>query len=402
MNILFATLVDINSIEERGIYQDLVRELINLSHSVYIVSPAERRYKKATEFFPSGSGGILKVRIGNIQKTNFVEKGIATVLLEQQFLRAVRKRLLHVKFDLILYSTPPITLAKLVKYIKKRDDAVSYLLLKDIFPQNAIDLGLFSQNSLIHRAFRKKEREIYSISNHIGCMSRANADYLLSHDEFINPDKIHVNPNSITPRPLSDTVNRNAIREKYAIPIDAKVFIYGGNLGKPQCVSFIVECMKKHQDKDDSYFLICGDGTDAGILSDYIKEYSPRNVRLLKMLPKETYDDLLSACDIGLIFLDFRFTIPNFPSRLLSYMEQGLPVLACTDISTDIGKVITTGEFGWWCESNDPAEFTRVIDKICEYETDMLCEMGRHGRQYLEKNYLAEQSARIIVDSTAK
>ena len=401
MNILFATLVDINSMEESGIYQDLARELVRLGHEVYIVSPAERRHKKATMLFSSGSGGILKVRVGNIQKTNFIEKGIATILLESQFVGAVRKYLSQIRFDLILYSTPPITLVKLVKYIKKRDDAISYLLLKDIFPQNAVDLGIFSRSSLIHRVFRKKEREIYSISNHIGCMSQANVDYLLFHNELINPDKVHVCPNSITPQPFIDRENRNAIRGKYAIPIDAKVFIYGGNLGKPQCVPFIVECMKLNRDREDRFFIVCGDGTDAGILSEYIKNCNPQNVKLLEMLPKGAYDELLSACDVGLVFLDYRFTIPNFPSRLLSYMEQGLPVLACTDTSTDIGKAITTGRFGWWCESDSPETFARFADEICGLGSDSLSEMGRNGRQYLEENYLASQSAKTIIDRIA-
>ena len=55
---------------------------------------------------------------------------------------------------------------------------------------------------------------------------------------------------------------------------------------------------------------------------------------------REEYDNLVQICDVGLIFLNARFTIPNFPSRLLSYTEIGKPVLAATDENTDIGKII--------------------------------------------------------------
>lgn len=402
MNILFATLVDIQSINERGIYQDLMREIAGMGHKVYIVSPSERWQNKPTTYIETDSGGILKVRIGNIQKTNRIEKGISTLLLESQYVRAVRKYLRDIKFDVIVYSTPPITLVKLVKKIKKRDGAVNYLLLKDIFPQNAVDLGLLSGNGIMQSFFRRKERELYRVSDHIGCMSPANAEYLLTHNEYLAPEKVHVCPNSVTPMSPISSGGRDVIRERYGIPAGAKVFVYGGNLGRPQCVTFIVDCLKQNQNKDDRFFLVCGGGTDSEALSEYIRDFCPNNVKQNELLPKDEYDEILSVCDVGLIFLDHRFTIPNFPSRLLSYMEQGLPVLACTDVSTDIGRVIETGGFGWWCESNDPLPFTRLVDEICRQGADELSEIGMRGRRYLEENYLASESAKIIMNRVSR
>ena len=90
-----------------------------------------------------------------------------------------------IKFDLILYSTPPITFYKAIEYVKKRDGAKTYLLLKDIFPQNAVDLGMMSKTGLkglIYKYFRKKEKKLYAISDKIGCMSQANVDYVLKHN----------------------------------------------------------------------------------------------------------------------------------------------------------------------------------------------------------------------------
>jgi ssRNA-specific RNase YbeY (16S rRNA maturation enzyme) len=94
--------------------------------------------------------------------------------------------------------------------------------------------------------------------------------------------------------------------------------VFGGNLGKPQSVAFIAQCLRLNQNRDDRYFLICGEGTEGEILAKYIKDEAPTNVMLLPMLPTQEYDELLRACDVGMIFLDYRFTIPNFPSRLLS------------------------------------------------------------------------------------
>ena len=162
MNILFLTLLDFQSFEEHNIYCDLLREFRKAGHAIYCVSPAERRTGMETHL--TEDGHLLKLRIGNTQKTNIIEKGISTVLIEPQFVAAIKQHFANVKFDLVLYSTPPITLANVVQYVKNRDGARSYLLLKDIFPQNAVDMGMMTKSGvkgLLYRFFRRKEKKLY-------------------------------------------------------------------------------------------------------------------------------------------------------------------------------------------------------------------------------------------------
>ena len=134
MRVLFLSLLDFNSFDERNIYTDLLREFARHGHEVYCISPVERRTGVATHF--EENGHLLKLRIGNTQKTNILEKGISTLMIESQFVAAIKKYFSDIKFDLVLYSTPPITFASVVKYVKKRDGARTYLLLKDIFSKD--------------------------------------------------------------------------------------------------------------------------------------------------------------------------------------------------------------------------------------------------------------------------
>ena len=190
MNILFLTLADLNSVDERGIYTDLMREFVAHGHEVFIVSPTERRSGQSTRLIEGERYRILKLRTGNVQKTNMIEKTISTLLLGMQFARAVRKYFSAVRFDLVLYSTPPITLCSAIAYVKRRDGAKTYLLLKDIFPQNAVDLGMLSKHGvkgLLYRYFRMLEKRLYSLSDYIGCMSPANVDYVLKHNPELIP-----------------------------------------------------------------------------------------------------------------------------------------------------------------------------------------------------------------------
>lgn len=366
MNILFLTLLDFKSFSERNIYCDLLREFTRRGHDVYCISPAERRTGIETHL--EEGGRLLKLRIGNTQKTNTVEKGISTVLIEPQFVSAIKRYFSDVRFDLVLYSTPPITLANVVEFIKKRDNAVSYLLLKDIFPQNAVDIGMMSRSGVkgvLYRYFRNVEKRLYAISDYIGCMSPANVQYVLSHNTKLDPARVGVCPNSIEPVDMSICQEEiKAMRTKYGIPLDKVVFVYGGNFGKPQGIPFLIDCLRSRKDDPDVFFLVIGDGTEYDVLRDFIQREKQPNVRLMDRLPRGDYDKMVAVCDVGMIFLDHRFTIPNFPSRILSYMQAGLPVLAVTDPNTDVGKTIVDGGFGWWCESDDVAKFSQQVDKI--------------------------------------
>lgn len=397
MNILFLSLGRYWSISESEGYTDLLREFIRHGDKVYIVSPTERREGKETQLIEEENSVILKVKTGNIQKTNFVEKGISTILIETQFLSTIKKYFMNVHFDLVLYPTPPITFVKVVEYVKKRDGAKTYLLLKDIFPQNAVDIGIMTKDGLkglLYRYFRNKERKLYRISDTIGCMSPANVQYVLDHNPEVDKQKVEVCPNviEIVDKSIKEVTRKN-IRDKYGIPQDKKVFVYGGNLGRPQGIDFLVECLKSQNNNQEAYFFIVGDGTDYGKLEEYYKNSNQTNFKLMKRLPKEDYDIVVAACDVGLIFLDHRFTIPNFPSRLLGYIQAKLPVLACTDPNTDIGKVIVDGGFGWWCESNSVNAFEQLITEAIKADTRSL---GETGYKYLQDNYTVECGYNII------
>lgn len=400
MNVIFLTLVRISDIEERGIYQDLMRKFRDEGHQVYIVTPCERRLGYETSLTENNGVKILNVKTLNIQKTNIVEKGIGTLLLESQYKAAIKKYLKGVIFDLITYSTPPITFTNAVRYLKKENsNATSYLQLKDIFPQNAVDMGMFGEKSLFNWYFRKKEIALYRASDYIGCMSPANVEFLLKHNPEVSADRVEVAPNSIelstiVMEPEQEKAERFYIRKKYDLPTDKPIFIYGGNLGKPQGIDYLVKCLEANKQRADCYFVVVGSGTHYNMLSDWYDRNKDSNVKLMQSLPKADYDLLVKHCDVGLIFLDHRFTIPNYPSRLLSYLENKMPVLCATDPNTDMGKIAEENGYGYWCESVKTEDFTALVDRMMKADRKA---MGEKGYEFLKANYLVEHTYNAII-----
>ncbi len=426
-NLIFLTMSRITDINMRNIYTALLRKFRDEGWNVYIVTPHERSLGMPTELVDvkdnandnlnekrEGSVHILGVKTLNLQKTNAIEKGVGQVLVESQFTSAIKKYLSDVKFDLVLYSTPPITFPKVIAYLKRQNpQAMTYLLLKDIFPQNAVDLGMMSKTGVkgvLYRFFRRKEKKLYAYSDYIGCMSPANVEYVLKHNPEIDSKRVEVAPNSIeAPCPpkgenceneseVREKNERYHIRKKYNLPIDKPVFIYGGNLGKPQGIDYLIKCLDENKNRQDCFFVVVGNGTEYGKLRAWMDDVRSKKedvcVKVMQRLPKEDYDMLVRNCDVGLIFLDHRFTIPNYPSRLLSYLEYKMPVICATDVNTDIGRIAEENGYGFWCESVKPEDFTALVDKMLLADRKAL---GERGYEFLKENYLVEHTYNAIM-----
>lgn len=394
--LIFISLIQIDSLDERGIYHDLLREFSNNRYDVTIVCPVERVTKIPTRLIKENNVTILQVRVLNIQKCNVIEKGLSTLSLNFLFKRAIEKYIKEKEFDIILFTTPPITLINLIYWLKSFNGAKSYLLLKDIFPQNAVDIGYFKKGGFLHRYFSNIEIKIYEISDKIGCMSPANADYINKFfPQFSN--KIEVNPNCIDLNQIPiiyDT--KEHIRSKWNIPLESIVFLYGGNLGKPQGTEFLLEVISNCIDQvPNAYFLIVGDGTEYERLLKWFKKNDPSNAQLINKLAKNDFDSLANSCDVGIILLRKEFTIPNFPSRLLTYLENKLPVFAITDNASDVGVIAEKNDFGKWVLYGD---LTGVIKEINFFimENSNRKKMGKNGFDFMQINYNSYNSFQLI------
>lgn len=401
MNVIFLTLVQMQDISSSGIYTDLMRKFRDEGHNVYVVSPIERRLGLTTSFETESGIHVLRVETLNITKSSIIEKGIGTILLELQYKKAIRKYLKGVQFDLILYSTPPITFTNVVKALKKSNPkALTYLMLKDIFPQNAVDIGLLSATGIkgvMYKYFRRIEKKLYNISDYIGCMSPANVDYIIKHNPQLKREKLEIAPNSYS---LKEDQSKNLvdiieIRRKYNLPIDKPIFIYGGNMGKPQGVPFVIECLRAIKDRNDCHFVVVGDGTEYPKLKAFIVKENPQAVSLINKLNKDDYDKLAKACDIGLIFLDYRFTIPNYPSRLLPYLMERKPIVAVTDSSSDVGTIAQENGYGFYSPSNSVNAFVQTIVRILMSDFK---QMGEKGYQFFLNNYTIDHTYNVIVN----
>lgn len=394
MKILFLTMSNFGHVSEHSIYTDLVRELVHQGNQVTVLLPIEKRNGKPTSKETQCGATVIKVCTGNLFDVGMAEKLVSRAGVVSRFEKALDAYCADEVFDLIIYSTPPTTFGGLVAKLKKKYNAYTYLMLKDIFPQNAVDLGMIGQKGLPFRVLREGEKKLYRSADTIGCMSPANVRFLKNQDPWIDPKKITVFPNALEVREPA-AVDKAAIRGKYNLPNDKLLLVYGGNLSKPQGIEYFKKCIEAMTDDADVFFLVIGSGPFLSDLQALESKY-PQTLRVIQWLPVDEYETLVAASDVGLIFLDHRFKIPNFPSRLLLYLQCKLPILAATDPNTDVGTLAESYGCGFRCESRNPEDFRAIVDKV--KPRDVREAMGEKAYTFLKDMFSVDVVVRQMLD----
>lgn len=392
MKILYISTVFPESKESSTIYTDLAEELAKVC-DVTVLTNIEKSKNRSTYITEERGCKVIRIRTGNQYNVGFIEKAFSLLTMPYLMIKGIKKYLDNETYDLILYEAPPVTIGKVIKYAKKRFNAKTFLMLKDIFPQNAVDIGIMKKNSFVYLLFKSKEKELYSISDNIGCMSKKNLEYIAKHNRISSKLSILENTKKINYNRRNEKIKNNDLLIKYNIPTDKLLFIFGGNMGKPQGMDFLTDAIIASKNINDAFFILVGRGTEKEKVKQ--KLLAMNNCIVLDNLNRDDYERLLYNCDVGIISLDYRFTIPNYPSRILSYMEYEIPVLVTTDDNTDYKDLIEDADCGFWCPSNSIEQFVDIVKKYTEEPKNL--SLGKNGFEYLKANFDVSISVKKII-----
>ncbi len=394
MRILFISIAW-PALGHRNLYTDLMDEFIAYGHTVVIVGTTESASENMALEAERGMS-VLQVPSGKIRKVSYVRKILSLFTLGSKMKSAIHAHLGNHQFDLILGATPPITLSRLYPWLKRKYNAPFYLMLKDIWPQGSVDLGVIRKYGLAWQYFRSHEVRLYKTADYIGCMSPRGREYLLAKNKFLEPSKVEVCPNTIKPTPDSELPVSEGIRKKYNIPEDACVFLFSGNLGVGHGLHFLVDVIRELKAYKKAFFIIGGAGTQYEYLEKKFANEEFSNAFLYNWLPREDFEKILATSDVGLVLL-YKYTSPQFPSRLLSYLDYLMPVLCAINPETDMGTIIEEVNCGRYVLHGDKKAFADAVKYLSEHPEERK-EMGKNGRSLLLNRYTANHSFQIIAD----
>ncbi|HPJ79779.1 MAG TPA: glycosyltransferase family 4 protein [Prolixibacteraceae bacterium] len=347
---------------------------------------------------------VLRVYAGPIRKVSPVRKGLSLLGLGARLAAALRRAWPREAFDLVIAPTPPVTLSGLFRKVKRRYGAPFYLLLKDVWPQGSVDLGVLHRYGLPWCWLRFHELRTYRVADYVGCMSPRGVAYFRAANPGFPSSRVEECPNSIRPsrvevndQPLLVTTagGTDTIRRRYAIPEEACLFVFSGNLGIGHGLSFLTEVIKQLAEYREAFFLVGGSGTCLARIRDDLNGSQGRNALVYSWLPEADFHQLMETSDVGLILLH-RYTVPQFPSRLLTYFDHSKAVLCAVNKHTDIGEIVERHGCGLSVPHGDVARFTQAVRYLATHR-EARREMGQNGHRLLLGKYTVAGSYDIIM-----
>ncbi|EGR0419662.1 glycosyltransferase family 4 protein [Vibrio cholerae] len=300
-----------------------------------------------------------------------------------------RKILSKITFERIITFSPAHLVSFLVKKLKKQCVTQAYLVLWDFFPYY---LQLSRKGSMF-KFLLYFENESYKQFDCIGVMTAQNKDFLLKNYKGILKHSVKVLPIWAKTNTVSYS---SEIRKKYNLDERDIIFIYGGAHSEVQELDNLLELAKCFLGDMNIKFIFIGKGKDKARLQEKTKKEKISNVKFLDFVPRGDYELLLKSCDIGLVSLSSRLTVPSFPSKSLDYMKCGLPIIASIDRATDYGIFLENNmKAGFFAFAGDIQSLKEVSLKLVNNK-NLRRELGSNGRQYFEENHSVDKIYTLI------
>jgi hypothetical protein len=336
---------------------DLAKEMVDLGVEVTIFVPDEKVAKgEFVETYSLSGIDVVHVRSGKIKNVNYVVRAFREILMPWQMILNLKRSNYSLKnWDGVVWYSPSIFISFFATYLAKVSAAKTYLILRDIFPQWALDVGLLSKGPAYY-FFRMVEKYQYRSADRIGVQAAGDVGYFESENLTIL-DKVEVLNNWRT-KPVMQS-SRSLI--KNSLIAGREIFIYSGNIGAAQNLYTFVEAAEVLMPRKDIGFLFIGGGSEKDKIRDLVKSKKLDNFVVLDEIAHEDLPSLYLDCRCGIISLDINLSTHNIPGKFLSYLYSGLPVIANINPGNDLETIVNKYEVGRCISTIDPFEIARQI-----------------------------------------
>jgi colanic acid biosynthesis glycosyl transferase WcaI len=377
---------------------ELAEELLARGHDVTVITTwpeynldQREQQKHFNELETEGSIKVIRVKTLPHHNVNYVVRALSQLLMPVQFLLKLRRH--QVQADAVVVYSPPLPLAFVGSWLRRKG-VRNLLNVQDLFPQNAIDLGILRSKMQI-RFFRALERFAYRTADIVTVHSEGNQKMLLEQNPTIS-SKLRILHNwvDVDHHAVSETGvdyrKQWGIKQKY-------IAVFAGVMGPSQYLELILGVAERMQEQTDLLFLLVGDGKEKERLQQIARDKNLNNVRFEGFISRDTYPDLLNACNIGLVCLSPQNQTPVVPGKILGHMAAGLPVVAFLHTASDGHALITAAQCGVSANSGDLSACVNAMKSMIE-DTLACNNMGQAGKRYAIEHFSKQACVSQLID----
>ncbi len=333
--------------------------------------------------------GVKVIRVNTLphQKVSYLIRGMGELLLPYVFLRKLKK-FAPENIDVVMMYSPPLALTILGRIVKRSYKARFIVNVQDIFPQNAIDLGVL-RNPVLIRFLEHLEGKAYSAADRITTHSNKSAEYLIQRKN-IPASKITTIHSWIDFAPYRKAKRTGIFLKQYGL--DGKfIFLLAGILGPSQDLDFLIKVAKEVRDISEICFLIVGEGSEKQRAQRLVEDYGLYNVMFQPFVSRDDYPALVKDMDVGLACLNRKNRTPVYPGKIVGFMACGIPVVAFLHKQSDGHQIIREAGCGYTTVSDDPQKAADLVRKMY-HERGNLNSYGKKGVEYAAAHFSKDAS----------
>lgn len=370
--------------------RDLSREFVRQGHELTVMLPSAD-LGESWQIETLDGVQVIRLKAPRTKDINYAQRTINEFLMPFSMLRNLRKSpLADEKWDGVVWYAPSIFHGPMAKALKRASACKGYLIIRDIFPEWAVDMGLMGRG-LPYRFFDAIARYQYAVADVIGVQTPGNEAYFARWQE--QPGKVlEVLQNwldSPAQLPCSIRVDETALAGR-------TVFVYAGNMGVAQGMSILLDLAERLLPRADVGFLFVGRGSDVTRLKATAQSRRLSNVLFFDEIDPDEIPDLYAQCSVGIVALDPRHKSHNIPGKFLTYMQCGLPVLANVNAGNDLAALIRDEQVGQVCESNEVNGLLKLAEALLA-QVDKDPTLPARCQKLFEKRFSVEQAVKQIV-----
>lgn len=336
---------------------------------------------------------VLRLRAPKTKDINYVRRTINEFLMPFYMLRNLKKSpFANIKWDGVIWYSPTIFLGPMASALKKISNCKSYLIIRDIFPEWAVDMGLMGRG-LPYRFFKTIERYQYSVADVIGVQTPANIPYF---DKEIDRRKSRTEllQNWLSP---AENIGCSIVLKETRFA-ERTIFVYAGNMGIAQGLGIILELARDLRNRPEFGFLFVGRGSDVKILQDFALKNDLKNVMFFDEIDPTEIPGLFSQCHVGIVALDPRHKTHNIPGKFLTYMQAGLPVLALINPGNDLEVLVNENNLGRVCTDHSLPELKKTFLDLAN-ELNQFDQIAERCRKVSEELFSTHNIVKQVINS---
>jgi glycosyltransferase involved in cell wall biosynthesis len=371
--------------------RDLARELTRRGHTVTVVIPDSGINKGWTLDFFEGYQ-VVRIWVPRSRGVGKIRRAISeTVMPFIMMFQFQRGALAKLSSDGVIWYSPSIFHGPFIKMLKKRNNCKGYLILRDIFPQWASDLGILKKSFSFY-FFDQVAKFQYSIADTIGVQTPGNIQFV----DKVCRKNTYV---EVLSNWLGDPGNfQSTIRINQSPLAGRKIFVYAGNMGIAQNPMSMLRLANAFKEKSDVGFIFIGRGSEIERMKCFIRDYKLTNALIFDEIHPDEILDLYAQCDVGLVSLSMQHKTHNIPGKFLTYMQSGLPVLGNVNAGNDLADTIRKYQVGQVCETDDIEELSKAARKILSQIDDDV-HFSERCRHLFDNHYSSKIAAEKILRS---